>query len=748
MKSRRWDTPYSSSSEHATVSAGQNLSNSSDAVGPMDTSSQGPDSLHTFEHQSDSLQRCEAPDRTTSWDLRPNIAAASAPPFAPSDKPYDYQASSGVPVDQGQPPSYSVPEHQPHGFNFSFDSTRFPEAPLSQQDKNLGPYAATEYSSSSSPHYDNRYMPHNPSMHFSPVASHMSGVGNSFTASHSTAGSSQPRRSGEHYRESSSFRHYGPYNSGGNGGAPVHHSHNGGGRARERKHAQKIFVDGLFPPHIRPASVLIGTRGMNHHRMQSSGCTVQLRGKGCSQPSSQWPEEPVHLYVKYDTESQFARFKEILKDIVEGYEGQNPKRMREDSLGGGPRSSSNQQRSMGPGPAADGPSEEYYNDTDQLAAETELLWLLKAFLQNERSVYLDELAPRIASFFGLESIEQRLNTKGLSASQHQLVEFIRSCPHCFTLTMDSETTLHSSQDIPTWSRPRVSLNEAVATLQKKQLRELHGQKRREQQEYYNQPSAVGARPTHVESEHVPGPSNYTPFQAGYENGWSSTPLQALPAPNDGQEPAPTALSLLLQALHYLIRSTPEGCCSFIGLEERFLHRFNLSLKVSCFGYSSIVAFVKAFPSVFRVTGTGRDMTVWSLPYPDFNVTQSSHIPESQREPHLLSSVAGSPDGFPPSSVPLSDSALQDPFQSLRTEQHYGDRTAGPCGHPAPPWDYTKPAATPTPFPSESLKPTVPDVKPLTQLSGPPQTAPRLLGLLGRLVEQTKLGSVSHQAASS
>lgn len=69
-----------------------------------------------------------------------------------------------------------------------------------------------------------------------------------------------------------------------------------------------MYVEQFFPPTVRPASILIGKKGMNHNKMQTSGCVVQLRGKGCSAPGQPSAEEPVHLLIKYDSQEQVQKF--------------------------------------------------------------------------------------------------------------------------------------------------------------------------------------------------------------------------------------------------------------------------------------------------------------------------------------------------------------------------------------------------------------------------------------------------------
>eukprot|EP00917_Polyrhabdina_sp_WS-2016_P016271 GHVP01035256.1.p1 GENE.GHVP01035256.1~~GHVP01035256.1.p1 ORF type:complete len:598 (-),score=115.12 GHVP01035256.1:2939-4732(-) len=87
---------------------------------------------------------------------------------------------------------------------------------------------------------------------------------------------------------------------------------------RAWKHFDKIRIDDrLFPHHVRAAAVIIGVRGCNHARLQDeSGCCIQLRGKGISSPGTPGADDPMHLWVKYDSKEQLDKVKEVLEEII------------------------------------------------------------------------------------------------------------------------------------------------------------------------------------------------------------------------------------------------------------------------------------------------------------------------------------------------------------------------------------------------------------------------------------------------
>eukprot|EP01071_Lankesteria_metandrocarpae_P014021 Lankesteria_metandrocarpae@DN797_c0_g1_i1.p1 len=78
-----------------------------------------------------------------------------------------------------------------------------------------------------------------------------------------------------------------------------------------------MIDDSLFPPHVRPAAVIIGVKGSNHARMQDeSACCVQLRGRGISSHGTPGADEPMHLWVKYDEHKQLQKVKDVLDEII------------------------------------------------------------------------------------------------------------------------------------------------------------------------------------------------------------------------------------------------------------------------------------------------------------------------------------------------------------------------------------------------------------------------------------------------
>ncbi|EZG63618.1 hypothetical protein GNI_086440 [Gregarina niphandrodes] len=87
---------------------------------------------------------------------------------------------------------------------------------------------------------------------------------------------------------------------------------------RPWKYIERIPIDeSRFPPNVKPAAIIIGVRGTNHARLQDeSGCCVQLRGKGISSPGTPGAEEPMHLWVKYDTPDQLEKVRAVLEEIV------------------------------------------------------------------------------------------------------------------------------------------------------------------------------------------------------------------------------------------------------------------------------------------------------------------------------------------------------------------------------------------------------------------------------------------------
>lgn len=87
---------------------------------------------------------------------------------------------------------------------------------------------------------------------------------------------------------------------------------------RPWKFIEKIIVDkSLFPSHLKPAAIIIGVKGCNHSRMQDeSGCCVQLRGQGISSPGTPGSDEPMHLWIKYDTPDQLEKVRSVFMQII------------------------------------------------------------------------------------------------------------------------------------------------------------------------------------------------------------------------------------------------------------------------------------------------------------------------------------------------------------------------------------------------------------------------------------------------
>eukprot|EP01053_Blabericola_migrator_P008082 Blabericola_migrator_1__8081@NODE_415_length_8708_cov_199_498322_g327_i0_p2_GENE_NODE_415_length_8708_cov_199_498322_g327_i0NODE_415_length_8708_cov_199_498322_g327_i0_p2_ORF_typecomplete_len518_score94_06KH_1/PF00013_29/0_028CAP_N/PF01213_19/0_6DUF2076/PF09849_9/8_7e02DUF2076/PF09849_9/0_54_NODE_415_length_8708_cov_199_498322_g327_i010842637 len=136
--------------------------------------------------------------------------------------------------------------------------------------------------------------------------------------------------------------------------SPAHHPYSrmrvgqGGPRFRDNrnprskedrawKHIEKIPInESAFPPNVKPAAIIIGVKGSNHARMQDeAGCCVQLRGKGISSPGTPGADEPIHLWVKYDTEAQLQKVKDVLQEIIRSCEKGPPPEVRKK---GGPNS--------------------------------------------------------------------------------------------------------------------------------------------------------------------------------------------------------------------------------------------------------------------------------------------------------------------------------------------------------------------------------------------------------------------------
>ncbi|EZG63418.1 hypothetical protein GNI_086840 [Gregarina niphandrodes] len=84
------------------------------------------------------------------------------------------------------------------------------------------------------------------------------------------------------------------------------------------KHCTQIPISGIeFPPNIKPAALIIGSKGHNHARLQDeSGCCVQLRGVGISSPGTPGSADPLHLFVKYDQPEQLRQLREVLASII------------------------------------------------------------------------------------------------------------------------------------------------------------------------------------------------------------------------------------------------------------------------------------------------------------------------------------------------------------------------------------------------------------------------------------------------
>eukprot|EP01054_Gregarina_sp_Poly1_P008771 Gregarina_sp_Poly_1__8770@NODE_525_length_7703_cov_51_704164_g416_i0_p1_GENE_NODE_525_length_7703_cov_51_704164_g416_i0NODE_525_length_7703_cov_51_704164_g416_i0_p1_ORF_typecomplete_len414_score44_17KH_1/PF00013_29/0_021_NODE_525_length_7703_cov_51_704164_g416_i040085249 len=99
---------------------------------------------------------------------------------------------------------------------------------------------------------------------------------------------------------------------------------------RAWKHIEKIPInESAFPPNVKPAAIIIGVKGSNHARMQDeAGCCVQLRGKGISSPGTPGADEPIHLWVKYDTEAQLQKVKDVLQEIIRSCEKGPPPEVR------------------------------------------------------------------------------------------------------------------------------------------------------------------------------------------------------------------------------------------------------------------------------------------------------------------------------------------------------------------------------------------------------------------------------------
>lgn len=124
---------------------------------------------------------------------------------------------------------------------------------------------------------------------------------------------------------------------------------------RAWKCIEKIPIDeSAFPPHVKPAAIIIGVKGSNHARMQDeAGCCVQLRGRGISsvsfgvergdsttllltQPGTPGADEPIHLWVKYDTPDQLQRVRDVLQEIIRSCEKGPPPELRKKSAANGP----------------------------------------------------------------------------------------------------------------------------------------------------------------------------------------------------------------------------------------------------------------------------------------------------------------------------------------------------------------------------------------------------------------------------
>eukprot|EP00923_Selenidium_pygospionis_P011366 GHVN01019648.1.p1 GENE.GHVN01019648.1~~GHVN01019648.1.p1 ORF type:complete len:831 (-),score=101.01 GHVN01019648.1:641-3133(-) len=97
----------------------------------------------------------------------------------------------------------------------------------------------------------------------------------------------------------------------------------GGGRKPQFEEGRIEVDERMFPPGSQPASVLIGSKGSNQRRMVSAAhldgfpdVIVGVRGRGITTAGHPGSEDDIHVHVKYYTEEQFERVKEIYAEIV------------------------------------------------------------------------------------------------------------------------------------------------------------------------------------------------------------------------------------------------------------------------------------------------------------------------------------------------------------------------------------------------------------------------------------------------
>lgn len=404
-----------------------------------------------------------------------------------------------------------------------------------------------------------------------------------------------------------------------------------GGRGYgERAFVEKIAVEHLFPPGVRPASVLIGVKGSNHARMQSSGCLVQLRGKGCS-PDPATNEGPIHLLVKYDTREQLDKLMAILNEIVTECNMTGGRRLVHrpgdpaTTAVLGNNSSNNMAGAAGPSsPTSPGTVvppiqqqlssslQSYSNNSwivnidnwvlnqreitpQELMAECELLWFFKIYLCKEKTIPIDALTQDVATFFHIMAIDERLAATSLPRGPCQIFDFIRSCPHLFIISY-------------TGSRAMASLVDSVVGFTKEQLCDFHNMVRKSQFE--------GLRVSSVNSNKIIVPAAAVAVAADPEARLTELMGGNVVGPYGDNASIPLdPTTLMAQALHAYIASRREVTQE--ELETGFERAAGVPFSPEMFGFESSLHFIKSMPTIFVINSNSSTILIRAAEQPNF-----------------------------------------------------------------------------------------------------------------------------------